>query len=62
MREIPWDGKNLAVIQMAFVNHPREQGRTAYEVDENWNLTVYGELVPVGSVIEVPCPPWGAEA
>jgi hypothetical protein len=48
-----WDGKNLAVIQMLVVNVPRINGIPVVQVDHEWNLTVSGKTVPVGSVILV---------
>lgn len=53
--DIPWDGKNLAVIQLATL-HLRVQGAPAAHVDRDWNLTVSGKPVAIGEVLHVSQP------
>lgn len=48
---IRWDGRNLAVIQMATCKIPRRAGRPAAEVDEDWNLTILDQPVPRGHIV-----------
>jgi len=54
VRTAPWDGKNLAVIQMARI--PHEHGRPPYDVRieaDGWHLSVAGVPLLPGDAIEV---------
>lgn len=46
-----WDGKDFASIQIETWSIPRDHGRPYAEVDKDWNLTLGGRSVPIGTEI-----------
>lgn len=50
---VPWDGKDLAAVQIATFRLPRPFGAPAAQVDRDWDLTVNGMPVAVGQFIAI---------